>query len=129
MSIKIRNNIFIGSFEDALEHARIRYTQLENDNKRLRQKINSFDEKEKIKSIKREIEDIKRRSLCIFSNKELVAEQKFIATHYQKHNCIDNKNTGNSWIYKLTSTGIGTVIEIQCPICGESENITDYDNW
>lgn len=28
-----------------------------------------------------------------------------------------------------TPTGIGCVIEIQCPKCGKVKNVTDYEAW
>ena len=36
--------------------------------------------------------------------------------------------SGGLTSYKFTPTGIGLAIEVLCS-CGESENITDYDNW
>jgi hypothetical protein len=26
-------------------------------------------------------------------------------------------------------SGIGTIISVKCPICGEEQDITDYTNW
>lgn len=38
-------------------------------------------------------------------------------------------NNPSNFIYDLTGTGIGTVIKIKCPVCGEEQDITDYDCW
>ena len=35
---------------------------------------------------------------------------------------------GGRWTYKLTPTGLGTIIVVQC-ICGEEENVTDFNSW
>lgn len=37
-------------------------------------------------------------------------------------------NSGN-YIIHLIGTGIGETIEIGCPYCKETENITDIDAW
>lgn len=31
--------------------------------------------------------------------------------------------------YILTPTGVGTIVEIQCNICGTKTDISDYDKW
>ena len=64
------------------------------------------------------------------SDKEIEAERNFRYRHYEK--CalpLNNKSAGNTYIYELTGTGLGTCIKITCPICGQSEDITDIDSW
>ena len=34
-----------------------------------------------------------------------------------------------SYTFSFTPCGIGVVITITCPYCGETENVTDYDTW
>ena len=36
---------------------------------------------------------------------------------------------GGNIEYRFTPTSIGTAVSIKCFLCGEEENITDYDLW
>jgi len=36
---------------------------------------------------------------------------------------------GGNIKYHFTPTSIGTAVSIECSLCGEEENITDYDLW
>lgn len=45
---------------------------------------------------------------------------------YKKHSkCISNEKIETIF----NSNGIGTQIIVKCPICGEKEDITDYNSW
>ena len=64
------------------------------------------------------------------SDKEIEAERNFRYRHYEK--CarpLKDKSVGNTYIYELSGTGLGTIIKITCPICGQTEDITDIDSW
>ena len=64
------------------------------------------------------------------SDKELERLENFRERHYKK--CAEplhSKNVGNTYIYDLIGTGIGTIIKVTCPLCGESEDITDTSSW
>lgn len=46
------------------------------------------------------------------------------------HNRAESKANGGRAPYLIpTGTGIGTVLKVVCPICGESEDITDTEVW
>lgn len=59
------------------------------------------------------------------NEKEVEAYTKFQNKHYELHNEI--KSCGCSVIF--THTGIGLGKTVQCNVCGEKQDITDYDNW
>ena len=64
------------------------------------------------------------------SDKEAKVARDFRQRHYEQ--CalpLNSKSAGNTYIYELTGTGLGTCIKITCPICGQSEDITDIDSW
>ena len=58
------------------------------------------------------------------TGKELQSMNTFIDKHY--HGKCHN---GNNFIYDIKGTGLGACIEIKCPKCGESEDITDEDKF
>jgi len=60
------------------------------------------------------------------SKKEQETNERFRRKHFES---CQKMNRCSSFEYVLTGTGIGTAISIRCPVCGEEENITDYDNW
>ena len=70
-----------------------------------------------------EIKDIRRRSLLIMLDAECGANKRFLEHHHKK--C----GNGNIFQYELHGTGVGIVIRVKCPVCGEQEDITDTDNW
>lgn len=131
MDFTLINNIIYDNdpFENTINTAVTQYKRLEEENKRLQNIINEYSKDSEIAKLRAEIERLREHSLIIFTENELAEEQDFINTHYNLHNCRDNKIAGNSWHYIITATGIGKVIEIECPICGERKNITDYECW
>ena len=54
--------------------------------------------------------------------------EEFIKKHIK---CSKEHPTaiGGSITYIFTPTSIGTAVEVECSLCGESENITDYGRW
>lgn len=68
----------------------------------------------------------RKHSLCHLSDKELERLKNFQERHYKK--CAEplhSKNAGNTYIYEF----IGAIIKVTCPLCGESEDITDTSSW
>ena len=61
-------------------------------------------------------------SLIILSDKQKEQVKEFNSKHYNSCHC-------NSIKYILTPTGMGMGVDIECPICGEKLDITDYDLW
>ena len=79
---------------------------------------------EEIKRLKEELDFYQRNTLVILSDKQRENARCFQKEHYE--NC----ETGMmSFKYTIIPTGIGNVVEIRCPKCGEILDLTDYDLW
>lgn len=91
----------------------------------LREQLSSYDKEKEIADRDKIIDDLYSHSICVMSDKELAAEKVFRHRHFKETGC---KN-GDYYVYGLVGTGLGTDITITCPICGESENITDITSW
>ena len=79
---------------------------------------------EEIKRLKEELDFYQRNTLVTLSDKQRENARCFQKEHYE--NC----ETGMmSFKYTIIPTGIGNVVEIRCPKCGEILELTDYDLW
>ena len=92
-------------------------------NSALRQRIDEWSKDEEIQKLNKQVDELRRYSLHMMSENEHTENAVFQAEHYMK--C---KN-GNRFQYELIGTGIGTVLYVRCPICGEQKNITDLNSW
>lgn len=122
--------IEIKSIEQICEYLKDVYEVLEEQASYYKQQLNEYNKDEEIQKYKAEIQELRARSLLLMSDKEAKAERDFRNRHYEK--CarpLKTKSAGNTYIYELTGTGLGTCIKITCPICGQSEDITDIDSW
>lgn len=62
------------------------------------------------------------------SQKEKDAYDDFEKRHM--HDRMTSRANGGKCPYIIpTGTGIGTILKVVCPICGEQEDITDMDVW
>ena len=102
---------------------------LERENEELTERLRTFSETEEIRKRDEKIDDLYHRSLLLMSEKELCAERAFRTRHYALHNGGKFKTVGNTYIYTISGTGLGPTIKIKCPICGEEEDITDFESW
>ena len=59
---------------------------------------------------------------------EQTAANDFIEKHLT---CVKQhpSTIGGGISYIFTPTGVGTIVEIRCNICGTKTDITDYGNW
>ena len=79
---------------------------------------------EEIKRLKEELDFYQRNTLVTLSDKQRENARRFQKEHR------DNCETGmRSFKYTIIPTGIGNVVEIRCPKCGEILDLTDYDMW
>lgn len=110
-------------FEESIENI-IDYINFCNDEKnKYKEKLELYNKDEEILKRDEQIKYFREHSLFEMTDDELIAQKAFRAEHYKK--C---KN-GYSYIYELTSNGIGTCISITCPICKETKDITDVKGW
>lgn len=61
------------------------------------------------------------------------AEQKhanaWIKKHKREHRLKTEGAIGGRWQYAFIPTGIGTIVEVCCTVCGAKEDVTDYACW
>lgn len=112
----------------ALESIGAQYDRLISENKSLREQLARFNESDAIMKQKRITEGIWRRSLLVMTDKEAEAEIAFREAH-NHFNGTKIGMTSSTFQYEISGTGIGTVLKIKCPFCGEERDITDYEAW
>lgn len=74
------------------------------------------------------LEDKLNHSLAIFSDLEQERYRTFINKHYQLHNNSKYKKNDGITIH-MVGTGLGTCYTLECPVCHETEDITDVSSW
>ena len=84
------------------------------------------------KQYEEEINDLKEKLALSYgefaSQKEKDRYLQFEQKHM--HNRAELKANGGRAPYLIpTGTGIGVILKVVCPICGESEDITDTEVW
>lgn len=121
--------IVLENFDKLLDKAKEQYNFEKNRADRLSKELQEFNEEERIRKKNEELTDLRRRSLHILSDKERQALDAFQHEHYERHKDSHPRTSGSSFTYKITGVGIGTIIEVTCPICGESQDITDTSSW
>lgn len=120
----------LSNFEEAINILKKEYENLDNQNDKLRERLLSFNQEEEIKKANDRANYYRDHALLILSDQEKAAQKDFILRHFE--NCalpLHNKTKGNTYIYTITGTGFGSIIEITCPICGATKDITDTDSW
>lgn len=78
---------------------------------------------QRISKLEEELKSIHEHSLLILTDYQAQADRKFKDNHYKS--C----SNGNRYIYEITGHGFGVCLEITCPVCGKSEDITDSSTW
>lgn len=86
-----------------------------------KEKVETFNKEVEIKKLKEEINEIRKNSLIILSEKESKDRKAFSEEHF--------KSCKSNVIYILEGTGIGMGISVKCKKCGVEKDITDVDNW
>lgn len=110
-------------FDARLYEIRNMYESAINVNLDMSQSTDQAIQSEEINRLHRVNENLSNHALFIFSDKERKNNDMFRNFHYLS--C----NNGNRYQYELIGTGVGPVIKIRCPFCGQEQDITDYDNW
>ena len=122
--------IEVKSIEQICQYLKDVYEVLEEKASYYQQQLSEYNKDVEIQKYKDKIDELYSRSLLLMSDKEAEAEYNFRQRHYEQ--CalpLNSKSAGSTYIYELTGTGLGTIIKITCPICGQSEDITDLDSW
>lgn len=122
------NHLSQKDVHEYLEAVGRQYDRLNDENKSLRERIASFNEADEIKKHSDAVRDIRKRSLLVMTEKEAEAEIRFRDEH--AHFRGTKMSLFHSiFQYEITGTGIGTILKIRCPRCGQEQDITDYDAW
>lgn len=108
--------------DDMLKQLKDYIDLLKKDKEAYAKELREYDKDEEIVRFKKEIERLWNNSIYVCIGKEKEMYNEFKTKHYKS--C----GTSNT-IIELTPTGIGTVIRVKCPICGEEVDITDIDCW
>lgn len=120
----------IFEFDEAIQHMRDSYQWMKSQYENMQTQLSNWNKDEEIEKYRDQTRYLRSHSLCELSDKELQAKKDFMDKHWKK--CaepLNNKVAGNTYIYEITGVGIGTIIKIKCPICGESKDITDTSSW
>ena len=116
--------------DKALQEVKDEYTWMEEQVNHMREKLDSWNKDEEIQKYKNERDYVYKHSFLQLSDKEMKSEKAFREEHYK--NCalpLKSKAAGNTYIYEITGTGLGTIKKIKCPICGVEKDFTDIDSW
>lgn len=109
--------------QNRLNTVRESVDSLIQENRKLKSIIKHYDRHKKIRDKEKEIQSIKMRSIKILTQKEYELDAEFRERHYQS--C----NNGGHYAYDIQGTGIGVMVKVKCPICGEEKDITDITDW
>lgn len=113
----------LNKFDKCLKELEKEYSALQSENDELRRRLAEYNKDEEIQKLERQIKLQSEMCLHLLVGKEKERVENFREKHY--HSC----NNGNRYIFELTGTGIGEGIEIKCPICSATEDVTDVDCW
>lgn len=78
-------------------------------------------------------ETLGEQTMRLLSERENIEARAFASAHYARV-CRHpfwpwRRNKKMAVQINCEQTGIGFGVRVTCPWCGESENITDYENW
>lgn len=88
----------------------------------LRKLREEYDRDEEVKQLKERVEFLESNSLYILSKNQKKQIKEFSQKHYDKCRMRYKRII-------VTPTEIGTAICMECSICGEKLNLTNYDEW
>lgn len=113
----------LDSFEDLLSGMKDMYEKLNKECEALREMLNAYNEEDEIRKRDERIQELGKRALEVFTEKEYKEDKEFREAHW-----ISCKNC-NDFIYRISGTGFGNCITVTCPYCKESKDITDTSDW
>mgnify|MGYP006988911962 CR=1 FL=1 len=117
-------------FQDIIFDAQETYQQMQHRIDSLQDTLREWNKDAEITKANKKAEYYREHSLLTLSDKEMKDLNEFRNRHFTQ--CalpLNKKITGNKYIYTLTGTGFGTIIEVTCPICGATADITDTASW
>lgn len=116
------NQFFTHDFQKHIEAISDEYDRVREENASLRQRMQEWRKDDEIQKLEHEIAEVRRHSIHVVTDVELDEINKFRNQHLKS--CKKYK-----FGFFLTGTGLGTGIDIQCMVCGEKKDVTDFGAW
>ena len=113
------NQFFTGDLQKHIEAISDEYDRVCEVNASLRQRMQEWRKDDEIQKLEKEIAEVRRHSIHVVTDVELDEINKFCNQHLQSCKKYD-------FGFFLTGTGFGTGIDIQCMVCGEKKDVTDF---
>ena len=115
-------------FDTLLEKVKQEYHNMEARLNDFIEEMTQWNKDEEIQLARYEAKEARENALIILTPVEKERIKEFRNKHYKS--CAQpHKMSGSKYIYTITGTGIGQMIEIECPVCGEKLDITDLESW
>ena len=116
------NEFFTRDFHKHIDAISDEYNRVREENASLRKRMREWRKDDEIQKLEKEIKDVRIHSLKVLTDVELDELNKFRNQHLER--CRQYK-----FGYFVTGTGIGEGIDIQCMVCGDKKDITDFGAW
>lgn len=110
-------------FDVALESLLNYVKDMENENERLKQRLEEYSKDEEVSKYREEAQRVKSNSLYMLDDDERNRAREFAREHYGK--C----GRAGYIRYIVTPTGIGTSVVVECNKCKEKIDISNFNNW
>lgn len=113
---------------DTIRYYREQYQRIAEENRKLKDDAYEFVYKQFQNKMDNLREQLRLSYGSFSSQKEKDRYLQFEKRHM--HDRAESKANGGRRPYLIpTGTGIGVILKVVCPICGESEDITDTEVW
>lgn len=92
-------------------------------------RLAEYNKDEEIAERDKEIEELNESALFFLTKRQREDLHAFKRHHQEIHDIPDYSVTGNTYLYRVTDTGLGECISIICPVCNEELDVTDFSTW
>lgn len=116
-------------FDRTIEEMKESYHNMEKSCEDAYKKLREWNKDEEIQKLRDEISELRKNSLLMLSDSERDAIQDFKRKHYDMHSEQYQKGAGSTYIYRISGTGFGHCITIECPLCHGLLDATDTSVW
>lgn len=117
------NELFAFNSHIALQQVQDYINTLEAEVVDLNKAFKQYEEHQEIAERDKKIKYLQEHSLLEITDNEKQRIKEFRNKHHKK--C----NNGNTYDYRISGTGLGTILIISCPYCGNEEDVTDVSGW
>lgn len=117
------NKVFHLNSKRALQEISDYINELEAEIIETKKALLKYDKDAEIAKRDKKIKYLQEHSLLEITDNEKQRIKEFRNKHHKK--C----NNGNTYDYRISGTGLGTILIISCPYCGNEEDVTDVSGW